>query len=187
VDGKAKIDMSLCDGLGACLKECPRGAITIEEEKVVPQKAPCGCPSMKIMELKPKSVCHEGESDVGRESELRNWPVQLKLVPPFAPYLNDADILIAADCVPFACANFHGEILRKRVLLVGCPKLDDLDYYAQKIGDIVKSNSIKSITYARMEVPCCAGLSAVINEVIKKSGKNIPYYEIVIGINGKRA
>jgi NAD-dependent dihydropyrimidine dehydrogenase PreA subunit len=119
-------------------------------------------------------------------SQLANWPVQIMLVPPTAPYLKDADILVASDCVPFAYADFHGELLKGKALLVGCPKLDDIDYYKEKILEILKANDIKSITCARMEVPCCSGLIGVIEEAIAASGKKVPFKEVVIGIKGRR-
>jgi len=117
---------------------------------------------------------------------LKTWPVQLKLVPAFAPFLNGADVLIAADCVPFAYADFHDDLLKGKVLLVGCPKLDDTAYYKEKISQMLKNNDIKSITYAHMEVPCCFGLLPVIKEAIAGSGKNIPFNDVTISIKGER-
>jgi hypothetical protein len=108
------------------------------------------------------------------------------LVPPHAPYLNNADLLIAADCVPFAYANFHGDLLKGKALLVGCPKLDDIDFYKEKLSQIVKNNDIKSITYAHMEVPCCSGLIPVIDAAISGSGKKIPFKDVTIGIGGEK-
>jgi hypothetical protein len=121
-----------------------------------------------------------------QDSKLINWPVQIMLVPPYAPYLNGADLLIAADCVPFAYADFHGDLLKNKVLLVGCSKLDDIDIYKEKLNQILKVNHIKSITYAHMEVPCCFGLVNIIKEAILQSGKEIPFKEIVISIKGER-
>ena len=120
------------------------------------------------------------------ESRLETWPVQLKLVPAFAPFLSGADILIAADCVPFAYADFHEDLLKGRILLVGCPKLDDIQYYKEKISQIAKNNDIKSITYAHMEVPCCFGLLPVIKEAISGSGKDIPFNDVTISIKGEK-
>lgn len=120
------------------------------------------------------------------DSKLNTWPVQLKLVPAFAPFLNGADILIAADCVPFAYADFHEDLLKGKICLVGCPKLDDIAYYKEKISQIVANNDIKSITYAHMEVPCCFGLLPVIKEAIKQSGKKIPFSDVEISIKGDR-
>ena len=121
-----------------------------------------------------------------KESKLRQWPGQIMLVPPTAPYLNGSDLLIAADCVPFAYADFHEDLLRGKTLLVGCPKLDDIGRYAEKLGEIFKENNIKSVTYAHMEVPCCFGLIGVIKEAIAASGKKIPFTDVTIGITGER-
>jgi len=119
------------------------------------------------------------------ESSLRQWPVQIMLVPADAPYLKGADLLIAADCVPFAYADFHEKLLEGKALLVGCPKLDDIAYYKEKITEMVKGTDIKSITYAHMEVPCCSGLVGVIKSAIAESGKGIPFKETVISIKGE--
>jgi len=177
IDGKARLvgDL-LCDGLGACLGHCPQGALTIEERDAVPfdEKAAmksASCPGSKAVEM--------------RGAGLRNWPVQIKLVPTNAPYFKGADILVAADCVPFAYPEFHEKLLRGKVLLVGCPKLDDLGLYKEKITEIIKNNDIKSITYAHMEVPCCFGLVGAIQESIKLSAKIIPFKEVVVGIKGE--
>lgn len=146
-----------------------------------------GCPGSKVMDLKNKhdAKLKERES-AGLGTQLSNWPVQLMLVPPFAPYLNHADLLIAADCVPFVYADFHQDLLKGKVLLVGCPKLDDLKIYQEKISQILKNNQIKSITYAHMEVPCCFGLVNIVKEAIAKSSKDTPFKEITISIKGER-
>jgi len=146
-----------------------------------------GCPGAKIIDFrkKEKPPGKERGSPKG-ESELTTWPVQLMLVPPFAPYLNNADLLIAADCVPFAYADFHRDLLKDKILLVGCPKLDDTQVYQDRINQVLKNNVIKSIAYAHMEVPCCFGLVSVIKEAISQSGKNIPFKEIIISIKGER-
>ena len=184
VNGKARlISDNSCDGLGACLGHCPEGAITIEERDAEPykekvaEKKPrglCGCPSSKVMSLSR----HCG-------SQLSNWPVQIKLVPTNAPYFKGADILIAADCVPFAYPEFHEKLLKDKVLLVGCPKFDDIELYKEKITEIVKNNDIKSITHAHMEVPCCFGLMNIIKEAIEDSKKAVPFKESVISIRGE--
>jgi len=162
VNGKAKLVSDVfCDGLGACLGHCPQGAITIEEREA------------KAFDEKAVRV-------------LKNWPVQIRLVPPIAPFLQGADLLIAADCVGFACPDFHQDLLAGKALLVGCPKLDDIQLYREKISQMVKNNDIKSITYAHMEVPCCTGLISVIKDAIASSGKNIPFKDITIGINGNQ-
>ncbi|MFA4982445.1 MAG: 4Fe-4S binding protein [Candidatus Omnitrophota bacterium] len=145
------------------------------------------CPGSKIIDLG-KDGKREDKGGAGAKlrSGLRNWPVQINLIPPSAPYLNNAELLIAADCVPFAYADFHQELLKGKVLLVGCPKLDDAEVYKEKIGRIVKNNNIKSITYAHMEVPCCFGMVPIIKEAIAGSGKDIPFKTVVIGIKGDR-
>lgn len=186
IDGKARlVSDSLCDGLGACLGYCPEGAITIEEreagafdeekvkEHTAHHKHDSSCPGSKVMDFK-------------GTSELRQWPIQIKLVPPFAPYLKDAKLLIAADCVPFTYADFHKDLLMGKVLLVGCPKLDDAEFYVEKITQILKNNNIESITCAHMEVPCCFGFMSIINQAIALSGKKVPLEEVTIGIKGER-
>jgi len=195
IDGKARlVSDSSCDGLGACLGHCPQGAITIEEREAEAFTGPApaqqhhhegGCPGSKVMNFakhrKSAAAAHRHQA-----SELGNWPIQINLVPPNAPYLSGADLLISADCVPFAYPDFHDELLKGKVVLVGCPKLDDIDKYSGKIKAILKDNDIKSVTYAHMEVPCCFGLVGVIEEAIVASGKKVPFAKVVIGIKGNR-
>ena len=146
-----------------------------------------GCPGSRMVDSRKKEKPEKGEvSSRKNESQLETWPVQLKLVPAFAPFLNGADILIAADCVPFAYADFHEDLLKERILLVGCPKLDDVSYYKEKISQIIKNNDIKSITYAHMEVPCCFGLLPVIKEAISESGKKIHFKDVNISVKGEK-
>ena len=147
-----------------------------------------GCPGSKVMDFssEKKSGQKTKKRTSASSSELRQWPVQIMLVPAFAPYLNGADLLVAADCVPFAYADFHEELLKDKVLLVGCPKLDDADFYKEKITQILKDNDVKSVTCAHMEVPCCFGLVNIIQEAVKGSGKNIPFHELTIGIKGDK-
>ena len=153
---------------------------------------PCGCPGAKVVDsrLGDRHLFSGKEQDRKKEpfpgSRLGTWPVQLKLVPAFAPFLNDADILIAADCVPFAYADFHEDLLKGKILLVGCPKLDDIAYYKEKISQIVANNDVKSITYAHMEVPCCFGFLPVIKDAIAQSGKKIPFSDVTISVKGER-
>lgn len=158
------------------------------EEKPQKMHLHSGCPGSKMMDFrkvdKPKT--ERQVSVMEQESELRQWPVQIMLIPSFAPYLNDADLLIAADCVPFAYANFHQDLLKDKTLLVGCPKLDNLEVYQEKFTQILKNNAIKSITYAHMEVPCCFGLVGIIKEAISNSGKKVPFKEAIISIKGER-
>ena len=194
IDGKARlVSETFCDGLGACLGHCPQDAITIEEReaKVFTGPAPAqhrnhegACPGSKVMDFakhtKPATPHQHAKSELG------NWPIQINLVPPHAPYLNGTDVLIVADCVPFAYPDFHNELLKGKVLLVGCPKLDDIGKYSGKIKAILKDNDIKSITYAHMEVPCCFGFIGVIEEAIAISKKTIPFTKVMIGIKGNR-
>jgi len=146
-----------------------------------------GCPGLKVMDYRgAKKPIKQDKPVSGGVSELRQWPVQIKLVPVFAPYLKDADLLIAADCVPFAHADFHQELLKDKILLVGCPKLDDIQLHQDKITQILKHNNIKSITCVHMEVPCCFGLVNMTKQAILASGKDIPMEEITISIKGER-
>lgn len=210
IDGKAKlISEKYCDGLGACLGHCPQDAITIIEreaedfdEKAVEaflhkkpevkpdsksQPAPLftGCPSSRAMHFKVPEVHTESTSTTPSISQLTQWPVQLKLVPVNAPYFQDADLLVVADCVPFAYPNFHQDFLKGRAVVVGCPKLDDIQYYKEKLTEIFKTNSIRSVTIPYMEVPCCFGLVKATEDAIKASGKDIPLRKIEISIQGK--
>ena len=214
VDGKARlITDKFCDGLGACLGHCPEDAITIIDreaddfdEKAVeihlhkkqeaplrlhpqPQPKPqpefTGCPSSRVLQFqvpKPRAESGPKESTV---SQLSQWPVQLKLVPVAAPYFQDADLLVAADCVPFAYPDFHQDFLRGKALVVGCPKLDDIQLYREKLTEIFKTNSIKSVTLPFMEVPCCFGLVKATEDAIAASGKDIPLKKVKIGIRGE--
>jgi hypothetical protein len=120
------------------------------------------------------------------KSQLGQWPVQIMLLPPFAPFFEGADLLIAADCVPFAYTDFHRDLLKGKVLLVGCPKLDDIKIYEEKLGQIFQHNNVRSVTYAHMEVPCCSGLIPVIKSSIVNSGKQIPFNDVTISIKGER-
>jgi len=209
VDGKAKLlSHKFCDGLGACLGHCPQDAITIIEreaeefdEKAVeshlhkqkqtqpkpePPPAPVfwGCPSSRSLHFKIPEENIEKFSAGPSVSMLSQWPVQLKLVPINAPYFQEADLLVAADCVPFAYPDFHQDFLKGRALVVGCPKLDDIQYYKEKLTEIFKTNSIKSVTIPYMEVPCCFGLVRAVEDAIRASGKNTPIKKVKIGIRG---
>lgn len=211
VDGKAKlITDKFCDGLGACLGHCPEDAITVIEreaeefdEKAVethlhkekglesvsqpqpkPQPVFTGCPSSRAMHFKAPEAEGVASTTTHSVSQLTQWPVQLKLVPINAPYFQDADLLIAADCVPFAYPDFHQDFLKGKAAVVGCPKLDDIQYYKEKLTEIFKTNSIKSVTVPYMEVPCCFGLVKVTEDAIAASGKNIPLKKVKIGIRG---
>ena len=144
----------------------------------------CGCPgsTAKVIERPETTVTAQGKAP----SELRQWPVQLHLVPPTAPYFQDADILVCADCVAFAMGNMHQELLKGKALAIACPKLDETTAYADKLAHIFSANQIKSITVAIMEVPCCRGLDIMVREALQKSGRDIPLESITIGINGER-
>jgi NAD-dependent dihydropyrimidine dehydrogenase PreA subunit len=203
IDGKVRLVYEkFCDGLGACLGHCPEDAITIIEreaedfdEKAVEvhlhkqteaqhQPAFTGCPSSRPMHFKVPEVRLESSSAAPSVSQLSQWPVQLKLVPINAPYFQDVDLLIAADCVPFAYPDFHRDFLKGKAVVVGCPKLDDIQYYKEKLTEIFKTNSIKSVTVPYMEVPCCLGLVKATEDAIAASGKNIPLKKVKIGIRG---
>lgn len=167
IEGKAKlVRENFCDGLGDCLPACPTGAITFEE-----REAPA-YDEAAVMKAK--------QSD----RTLMNWPVQIKLAPVCAPYFDGADLLIAADCTAYAYADFHREILKDRVTLIGCPKLDAIDY-STKLTEIVKNNNIRSVTIVRMEVPCCGGLEMAVVNALKASGKLIPWQVVTITVEGK--
>ncbi|TEU00398.1 MAG: 4Fe-4S dicluster domain-containing protein [Candidatus Stahlbacteria bacterium] len=165
-----------------CLKE--KGIEIDLEEEQTPVPTACGCPSAVPAQW-------EGEEtssiEVGRiPSKLRQWPVQLYLVPIQAPYFKDANLVIAADCVPFAYANFHQDFLDGNSLIVGCPKLDDAGYYIEKLTEIFKQNDLKKVTIAHMEVPCCFGLNQIVKQAVTDSGKEIPIEEITISIKGEK-
>ncbi|MEI7945720.1 MAG: 4Fe-4S dicluster domain-containing protein [bacterium] len=209
VDGKAKLVSDVyCDGLGACLPECPTGAIQIVEREAVefseeavnkmkaekdkksagvPEKTPFGCPGtmVKTLHAGTPAVCPtEAPSNATPSSQLRNWPVQIKLVPAMAPYLNGSSLLIAADCTAFAYPGFQEKYMRGKVTLIGCPKLDDVDY-TQKLTDILKMNDIQKVTVMRMEVPCCAGIANAVKQALMNSGKMIPWTVVTISTDGK--
>ena len=202
INGKAKlVDDRFCDGLGACLGHCPQDAITItqreapefdEDEvkkhlKMAAKKSelPCGCPGSMTMDLRNGKRTPSGNS--ARQSpELRQWPVQLTLVSPEAPYFMDSNLLVAADCVPFAYPNFHSDFLKGRSLIIGCPKLDDAAFYTDKLTELLKKNNIRTITLVNMEVPCCFGLQRIVEESVKRSGKIMPIRQTVITIKGDK-
>jgi len=209
IDGKARLRADrYCDGLGACIGECPRGALKIidreaeefdalaVEEHVnsfdspgVPRNVTmaCGCPSTLIQSFEPIPSCRTANEPVVQQeacSALSHWPVQIRLVPPAAPFLNGADLLIAADCTPVAYSRFHEDFLKGKAVLVGCPKFDDAEMYAQRFAQIFRQADIKSITVLVMEVPCCQGLPVIVQKGMAIAGRNIPMEKIVIGRNG---
>ena len=173
VDGKAAlIRDDYCDGLGDCLPACPTGAITFEEREAAAYDH----------EAVQKHLAAQGK--VSQESQLSQWPVQIKLAPLTAPYFDQAHLLIAADCTAYAYASFHQDFIRGRVTLIGCPKLDAVDY-TEKLTQILRQNSIKSLTIVRMEVPCCGGLEHAATQALKASGRFIPWQVVTIGIDGR--
>jgi len=163
--------------------------VSVKEEHIysLHEHSASGCPGAKIMDFRTEQKPLEKEkSFTKQESRLRQWPIQIMLIPPFAPFLNDTDLLIAADCVGFAYADFHEGLLKGKTLLVGCPKFDDVQIYREKLTQVFKQNNIKSVTYAHMEVPCCSGLVGIINQAILASGKDMPFKEAIISIKGER-
>ncbi|MFC1976722.1 ATP-binding protein [Chloroflexota bacterium] len=203
IDGKAKLISEIyCDGLGACLGECPQGAITIEErpaedfdeeavklrlekEKHTEEELPCGCSSAMVSQFERQEVTGVAPGEVpSQPSMLSQWPVQLTLVPPTAPFLQGTDLVLAADCVPFAYAGFHQKFLRDHSLLVACPKLDNFDAHLKKLTDILSHSSVKSLTVVHMEVPCCSGIVHMGKQAIQLSGKDIPLEEVTVGVRG---
>ena len=197
VNGKARLaGESYCDGLGACLKDCPRGAITIEEREAKPfdeheaaahqgrgQQPHPACPGSLNRSLqRPRDAAAPAANT---SSELVNWPVQLKLVNPSAPFLQGAELLLAADCVPFAYPDFHAKFSRGKPVVIGCPKLDDTDFYFKKLCEIVRTAQPRSVTVIRMEVPCCGGLTHLAQQVLSATQAKIPLTEVIIGTDGK--
>ncbi len=198
-DGKAKLlREDYCDGLGDCLPACPTNAISFEEREapayneaaVLAAKAqkqaplPCGCPGTNAKSIRRNSEVI-AEAAAPAQSMLSQWPVQIKLVPTNAPYFKNAHLLIAADCTAYAYGRFHEELIRNRITLIGCPKLDEGDY-TEKLTQIIAGNDIKSLTIARMEVPCCGGIENAARNALKASGKFIPWQVVTISTDGRK-
>lgn len=209
IDGKAKlVKDSYCDGLGACIGECPQDALRIierqaeefdpeaveqylqEKEQAAKTAFPSfpagGCPSQQIHVF--DSSCQQANEPVSHPadgSRLSHWPVQIRLVPPNAPFLKEAQLLIAADCTPVAYAGFHRDFLQGRVVLLGCPKFDDTKEYLEKFTNIFKANNIQSVTILDMEVPCCSALAGMVKKAIADAGKSIPTSEVTVGVRGQ--
>ena len=210
------LDDKFCDGLGACLGHCPQDAIRVIERdasefdedavkihlnviaenpervhKGIPRgtmhgtAAPGGCPGSMAMDFRSERSSNAGASQ-RQKPELRQWPVQLTLVSPQASYFKDADLLVAADCVPFAYPNFHSDFLAGKSLVIGCPKMDDVDFYTEKMTEMIKTSNVKSITLVNMEVPCCFGLQSIVEEAVKKSRRVLPIRQTVITIKGEK-
>lgn len=204
IDGKAKLVREhFCDGFGDCLPGCPTGAITFEEreapaydeaavmkakqekmQKEGMQIPHGGCPGSRMRQMNRSETSQtQIAAPVAMTSQLSNWPVQIKLAPVQAPYFAGAKLLIAADCTAYAYANFHQEFIRGKVTLIGCPKLDSVDY-SEKLTEIIRNNDIQSVTIVRMEVPCCGGLEMAAKKALQESGKFIPWNVVTISIDG---
>lgn len=189
IDGKAQlIKDDYCDGLGDCLPACPTDAISFVEREAAPYdeaavkaRKGAGCPGQALREIE---HTEESKNSISGESQLRQWPVQIKLVPVNAPYFDNADLLIAADCTAFAYGSFHDEFIKDHITLIGCPKLDDIDY-SQKLAAIFRENDIKSVTVVKMEVPCCSGLQHAVVNALLKTDREIPLKVVTVGIDGK--
>jgi Fe-S-cluster-containing hydrogenase component 2 len=203
VEGKAKLLRDdYCDGLGDCLPTCPTGAISFVEreaaaydeaavqenikrkQSIQQENLPCGCPGLQSKAIKRIDIQTAEQKDYSIESQLQQWPVQIKLVPINAPYFNRANLLIAADCTAYAYGDFHSHFIKNRITLIGCPKLDEGDY-SEKLTSILSNNDIKSITVVRMEVPCCGGIENAVINALKNSGKMIPWQVITVSTEGK--
>lgn len=199
IDGKAKLTREdYCDGLGDCLPACPTDAISFEEReaaaydeesvrqaklKQFSEKLPCGCPGTQSKAIK-RQMATPVKMSSAVTSQLMQWPCQIKLVPVNAPYFDEANLLIAADCTAFAYGDFHNEFIRNHITLIGCPKLDEGDY-AEKLTQIIKNNNIKSVKVVRMEVPCCGGIENAVKRALQSSGKFIPWQVVTISTDGK--
>lgn len=200
VNGKAVLTReNYCDGLGDCLPECPTGAISFEEreapaydeaavlaakEKKEEVKSPQGCPGTQVRQMARKETENVTSATQTAASQLSQWPCQIKLAPVNAPYFSGAKLLIAADCTAYAYANVHGDFMRGKVTLIGCPKLDSVDY-SGKLTEIIRNNDIKSVTILRMEVPCCGGLEFAVKKALQDSGKFIPWQTVTVSIDGE--
>ncbi len=214
IDGKAQLVADkYCDGLGACLGDCPNDALLVIEREAdefdeaaveeylktmkAPEPAkeetmPCGCPSTQMQSFDtPKAACPSTQlmdnrpSGPAASSALSHWPIQIRLIPPEAPFLKGADLLVLADCVAAAYPRLHQDLMPGKTVLMGCPKLDDAEFYIQRFADIFKKADLKRITIAMMEVPCCSGMSQIVKEAMKTSGVVIPFEEKIIGVKGQ--
>lgn len=199
IEGKAKLTREdYCDGLGDCLPACPMDAISFEEreapaydEEAVRQakmkkfgvKLPCGCPGTQSKVIQREDLAPV-EKAPAATSQLSQWPCQIKLVPVHAPYFEETNLLVAADCTAFAYGNFHNEFIRNHITLIGCPKLDEGDY-AEKLTAIIANNNIKSVKVVRMEVPCCGGIENAVKRALQASGKFIPWQVVTISTDGR--
>jgi len=207
VDGKAKIVRDMfCDGLGACIGHCPEDALHIIEREaddfdeeaamehvrrtggVAPQNhghggGHGGCPSAGMMRMTPCDTANVPAAQAG--SALSHWPVQIRLIPPHAPFLQDADLLIAGDCCPVATPDFHSRFLAGRTVMIGCPKFDNAGEYVERLTQVFSQNRINSVTVLEMEVPCCSGLSRIVGQALARSGRDIPATRAIVARDGK--
>jgi len=198
VDGKARLlREDYCDGLGRCLPVCPTEAIGFEEQEVTatatkpnaespqPETLACGCPGTNSKSFERESTPEKAPTKTSAgQTHLNQWPVQIKLVPSNAPYFNNANLLVAADCAAYAYGNFHEQYMRNKITIIGCPKLDEGDY-AEKLTDILTQNEIKSLTVVRIEVPCCSGIESAAKTALQNCGKLIPWQIVTISTDGK--
>ncbi len=201
IDGKAKLVSDVyCDGLGACIGHCPQDAITVEQREAVEfdeeatkshlakqekaqQQTDFVCPGMMAKNLRDKAEPTES-GGVTVPSQLSHWPVQLKLVSPQAPYFANADLLLVADCVPFAMGDFHNRFLKDHSIVVGCPKLDDSGFYIEKLSEVIRINELNSLTVIHMEVPCCSGMTHIAQKAIAGSGVKLSFEDVTIDLRG---
>lgn len=198
VDGKARLLRDdYCDGLGDCLPTCPTGAIAFVEREAVAydesavkaakqkkEDIPCGCPGTNAKQINHRQENSSVSDTDSVSSQLLQWPVQIKLAPVSAPYFDGANLLIAADCTAYSYGNFHNRFMKNRITLIGCPKLDNVDY-TEKLAVIIRENNIKSVTIVRMEVPCCSGLENAAKAALQSSGKFIPWHVVTISTDGR--
>lgn len=203
IDGKATLVSEIyCDGLGACLGSCPMDAISIEkresaefddaateehlkrlqQKQTAQPKSPCQCPGTMMQSFKSDAEAASSDGDVS--SQLAQWPVQLTLVSPQAPYFKGADLMLTADCVPFAMGDFHSKLLKGKAIAIACPKLDNIDPYIEKLAEIIKHNDLKSLTVVHMMVPCCSGMTYIAKQAIALSGVDMRFEDITIDLQG---
>jgi NAD-dependent dihydropyrimidine dehydrogenase PreA subunit len=212
IGGKARmVADKFCDGLGACLGACPTGALTIiereaddfdeeaveeylasKEKQAQPEKAaglPCGCPSSQLQTIVPQSSCRTANAPTtqapGAPSALSHWPIQIRLIPPHAPFLQNADLLVVADCTAVAVADFQQKYLEGKTVMMGCPKFDDAADYIERFAQIIATCNLKSLTILIMEVPCCSAMNVIIKKALQKAGKTVPVEQITISTRGE--
>lgn len=211
IDGKARlVSDNLCDGLGACLGSCPTGALQIiereaedfdeeaveefltkkkQQESAQPATQPCGCPSSQIKTFAPQTPCQKANKPTlavtGGSSALSHWPVQIRLVPPSAPFLQGADLLVAADCTAISAPNFQTDFLVGKVVMMGCPKFDDAQSYVQRFAEIIATCNLRTLTILIMEVPCCTSMVGIIKQAMEQAGKHVQVEQITLSTRGE--